>query len=52
MNFMTYELQNDIVETGNIIHVNDYQCSHVILEGYIGDSPITGYLDSFLRITH
>ncbi|NHJ38895.1 MAG: hypothetical protein FK731_02600 [Asgard group archaeon] len=50
--FMTYEAKNDVVITGNIIHVNDYQCTHVILQGYIGDSPITGYLDSYLKINH
>ena len=50
--FMTNELKNDVVITGNVIHVNDYQCTHIILNGFIGDSPITGYLDSFFKINH
>jgi len=49
---MTYEAKNDVVVTGNIIHVNDYQSTHVILQGYIGDSPIYGYLDSYFKINH
>lgn len=49
---MTYELQNDVVITGNMIHVNDYQCTHIILQGYIGDSPIYGYLDSYFKVNH
>lgn len=50
--FMTYEAQNDVVVTGDVIHVNDYQSTHVILEGYIGDSPIYGYLDSYFKVNH
>ncbi|MHA1356180.1 MAG: hypothetical protein ACTSXA_03475 [Candidatus Heimdallarchaeota archaeon] len=49
---MTYEAKNDVVVTGKVIHVNDYQSTHVILQGYIGDSPITGYLDSFFKVNH
>ncbi|MHA1211249.1 MAG: hypothetical protein ACTSSH_02195 [Candidatus Heimdallarchaeota archaeon] len=49
---MTYEAKNDVVITGNVIHVNDYQCNHTILAGYIGDSPIYGYLDSYFKINH
>ncbi len=50
--FMTYEAKNDVVVTGDVIHVNDYQSTHIILEGYIGDSPISGYLDSFFKVNH
>ena len=32
--FMTYELKNDVVITGNVIHINDYQCTHIILNGF------------------
>ncbi|HUT81685.1 MAG TPA: hypothetical protein VMZ29_10835 [Candidatus Bathyarchaeia archaeon] len=49
---MTYEAQNDVVVTGNVIHVNDYQCTHIILVGYIGESPINGYLDSYFKVNH
>ena len=48
---MLYEERTDIF-TGKVIHVNDYECRHEILLGYIGDSPITGYLDSFLKVNH
>lgn len=50
--FMTYEAKNDVVVTGNVIHVNDYQSTHIILQGFIGDSPITGYLDSYFKVNH
>ena len=48
---MIYEQRTNII-TGKVIHVNDYECTHVILEGYIGDSPITGHLDSYLKVNH
>ena len=50
--YMIYEAKNDIVYAGNIIQIRDHQFTHVILNGYIGDSPIYGILNTTLKTSH
>ena len=49
---MTEEHFNNVVITGAVMHVYDYNCTHEILNGYIGDSTITGYAESFFHVIH
>lgn len=52
VDFMIDEHMNNVEDTGVIRHVRDYNCTHIILEGHIGDSPITGYAESFFHVKH
>ena len=44
--------KNDIVIGDTIIQIRDHQFTHVILNRYIGDSPIYGILNTTLKTSH
>ena len=50
--WMIEEIQNDIVDLGNIIQIRDHIFTHVILQGHIGDYEVSGYLVTILKTSH
>jgi hypothetical protein len=50
--WMIEEIQNDIVDLGNIIQIRDHQFTHVIQQGHIGGIEVTGYLVTILKTSH
>ena len=50
--YMVDEIQNDIVDLGNILQIRDHQFTHVILQGHIGDFEVTGSLVTILKTSH
>jgi len=49
---MIDEIQNDIVDLGNILQIRDHQFTHVIQQGHIGGIAVEGYLVTILKTSH
>lgn len=50
--YMIDEIQNDIVDLGNIYQIRDHQFTHEIQQGHIGGIEVEGYLVTILKTSH